>query len=101
MEPAKKATEVIVAPVLGVAVAVTDVAAFTVTALPAVGDVIAIVGFTPFTVTGTAVDVVVAPPVCVATAVRLTAPALVGVQTTEYGRAVSIAIDTPLAKNST
>lgn len=94
---AKKATCVIVAPVLGVAVALTVDAVFTVTVLPAVGAVTVTVGVVPFTVTDTAGEVVVAPPDWVAIAVRLTTPAPVGVQTTEYGMAVSLAISVPLA----
>ena len=89
---------------LAVAVAVRLVAVFRGTDVPEVGAVIATVGATPFTVTETPVDVVVVvvtPSVWVATAVKVTAPAAEGVQTTEYGIVVSTAIEVLPAKNST
>jgi len=98
---AKKITCVIDAPVLGVADAVIVDVAFNETVAPAAGAVIAMVGATPLTETDTAAEVACPPPVWVATAVRETMPALVGVQTTEYGMVVSTAIETPFAKNST
>jgi hypothetical protein len=99
--PAKKATWVMEAPELAVGTATTVVSVFATTDVPPSGAESEIVGANPFTVRTTALDVVVSAPDCVATAVSVFVPTVDGVQTTEYGSAVSIATETPFTKNST
>jgi hypothetical protein len=77
----------------------------TVTTAPVVGTLTVIVGdvgvLATLTVTETAEEVTIVPLLSVTLAVRAAVPAAKGVQLTLYGAVVSVAIETPSAKNWT
>ena len=97
--PAKKSTRLIVAPPLATALAMSGGEVPSGIEAPLAWLVMAIVGTDVATVTATAAEVTVVPVKSVTRAVRVTAPAFVGVHATVYGATVAgVPICTPPAK---